>query len=701
MRRCLTTMFAASVACVFLFAIPVAAQASTVAIPWISEYETDLSDIGYLSDDESMLMSDALIQCAQSDCHPATSRDVDFEQAIRDGYSSYYEDGTEVKMADTQAAYAKAKRNVVHKYYKTSANKNLNKSDYAAIKRARQYRLTSESSDIAHASESTGIDSAKVIASSTAQDDDMLAAVNALDDSAAVKTALSTGLHGSLAFLGKVNDVAGAEQLGVSIGNGLVSVFDIDQSAECQTITNGIARFALGINSVCKSYDDSKVPAISPVQLTGSVDGASVLGIVDVPAEGQVHNYAYCIAKPQKFYVLGVYNNGQWISLDRWSGMHRCGAYGDDNSVWTFWGSAEVVPTISNTVCAKSSYFGSCITGTETTLTATSDGQVTPVVSVDGSDGKTYSAKGTPQKEGGPMSLPSVQLPSGVSPKSVTVTKSVVADDGTTQALVDHQPLQMPQHTNGSLDLVDAATGNSCYHEAYACADWASQVQTATGKAVQLDNSTTTQTDPATKMPYKCIWDGADGTATELGIGECTALKSAYREDNQATGETATDPSTGEQLKTPVEPKADGDVSFSQCVTTQVSWNPVSWVFVPVKCALKWAFEPDPANLKTKTVLVQQQAHYSLPGKLQTTFTSAMPSEPTLQCQGPELNIDAMGYKLFSHAHPLSVCPGTGLEYLPVISKVVITLFAGIGAILIIRHHVSQVANMNDTGAAL
>lgn len=699
MRRCLTSMLAASIACVFLFALPAAAQASTVAIPWISEYETELSDIGYLSDDESMLMSDALIQCASSDCHPATSPDIDFERAIRDGYSSYYEDGTEVKMSDTQAAYAKAKTNVVHKYYKTSKNQNFNKSDYAAMKRARQYRLTSDSSDIAHASESTGLDSAKVIASSTAQDDDMLAAVNALDDSAAVKTALKSGLHGSLAFLGKVNDVAGAEQLGVSIGNGLVSVFDIDQSAECQKITNGIARFTLGISSVCQSYDDSKVPAISPIQLTGSVYGSSLLGVVDYPQGA--HNYAYCFAMPRKFDYLGVFVNGQWLSRSPFSGSLACGAYGGDDSVISYWSYAGNVSTISPTLCAMSDYGGSCITGTETTLKATSDGQVTPVVSVDGSDGKTYSATGTPQKEGGSMSLPSVQLPSGVSPKSVTVTKSVVADDGTTKAVVDHQPLQMPEHTNGTLDLVDAATGNSCYHEAYACADWASQVQTATGKAVQLDNSTTTQANPATKMPYKCVWDGADGTATELGIGECTALKSAFREDTQATGETATDPATGEQLKTPVEPKADGDVSFGQCVTSEVSWNPVSWVFVPVKCALKWAFEPDPANLTTKTVLVQQQAHYSLPGKLQTTFTSAMPSEPTSQCQGPEINVDALGYKLFSHAHPLSVCQGTGLEYLPVISKVVITLFAGIGAILIIRHHISQLAGMNDTGATL
>ena len=30
------------------------------------------------------------------------------------------------------------------------------------------------------------------------------------------------------------------------------------------------------------------------------------------------------------------------------------------------------------------------------------------------------------------------------------------------------------------------------------------------------------------------------------------------------------------------------------CVGKDISWNPVSWVLVPTKCALDWAFSPDP-----------------------------------------------------------------------------------------------------------
>lgn len=45
-------------------------------------------------------------------------------------------------------------------------------------------------------------------------------------------------------------------------------------------------------------------------------------------------------------------------------------------------------------------------------------------------------------------------------------------------------------------------------------------------------------------------------------------------------GDTGTDPATSADAKT------------SNCWGTGWSWNPVSWVFIPVKCALVWAFVP-------------------------------------------------------------------------------------------------------------
>lgn len=723
MRRFLLSFFASLTVVTIALGFPMLAQASTVAIPWLTEYETDLSNVGFLSDDEQILMSDALISCAQSDCRPATTPDVDFRKAIAEGYSSYYQDGSEIKMSDAQKAYAQAKSKVVRKYYKPSANQHYSKADYAALKRARQYRLASTSSDIAKASTSTGLDSGTVIASSYAQDDDMISALSALDASAGVKASLGSVLRGSLAFLGKANDVTGAALFGVFVGNKALSFFDVDQSAECRKITNGVARFALGIGSVCQSYDDALVSHVG--YDTYNFHNLCYLNVTNgVKAVWCFDSFRFPIGQSSARIISGSPTRSTYPLPGPTNLVFSQGKLGYQSPFIDAIGSSPTEGYVFNTGNACHDSDSACVSIASSGLlsivpgnydkpvhydasprsstdfdTSVQSAKATPTVTVQGSDGKTYSATGDPQSQGGRVSLPSVALPDGVTPQAVTVSKAVVADDGTTKTLVDHQPLEMPKKTNGTLDLIDQATGKSCYAEAYACADWATQTQTATGTAVSLDNQTTTQTSPKT-LPFKCVWAGADGASSELGIGECTALKSAFREDTQATGATATDPSTGVSIPAPTEPKADGDVSFGQCVTSEVSWNPVSWVFVPVKCALKWAFEPDQDNLTTKTVMVQQQAHYSLPGKLQQTFVAALPDQPADECLGPEMSISAMGYTLFDHSHPLSVCKGSGLDFLPTISKIVITLFAGIGAVFIIRHHLSQVVGMDDTGAS-
>lgn len=49
------------------------------------------------------------------------------------------------------------------------------------------------------------------------------------------------------------------------------------------------------------------------------------------------------------------------------------------------------------------------------------------------------------------------------------------------------------------------------------------------------------------------------------------------------------DPETGEPLFDPNAPEVSGS---SGCWGDTWSWNPISWVYVPIKCALMWAFVP-------------------------------------------------------------------------------------------------------------
>lgn len=54
-------------------------------------------------------------------------------------------------------------------------------------------------------------------------------------------------------------------------------------------------------------------------------------------------------------------------------------------------------------------------------------------------------------------------------------------------------------------------------------------------------------------------------------------------------------PTTGTNPESPPQGDPAGDPQGSGCWGSGWSWNPVSWVYVPVKCALKWAFIPTTA----------------------------------------------------------------------------------------------------------
>lgn len=84
-------------------------------------------------------------------------------------------------------------------------------------------------------------------------------------------------------------------------------------------------------------------------------------------------------------------------------------------------------------------------------------------------------------------------------------------------------------------------------------------------------------------------------------------------------------------------PQADG------CVWSDVGWNPVSWVLVPVKCALTWAFVPTAAATATWTAL-----RTDLGSKAPFTYFGAIADwlgglSPGSGCLNLTLNLGAIG----------------------------------------------------------
>lgn len=145
-----------------------------------------------------------------------------------------------------------------------------------------------------------------------------------------------------------------------------------------------------------------------------------------------------------------------------------------------------------------------------------------------------------------------------------------------------HSPCELQVRLNGS----------PCQIGMVGCVDWYSKLNTSF------------------EANYACYWG-----PYSMGLNACRALKNHYRED------AVRDPSTGlgtapAPAPTPTPGPSGGTVpetggndlpangpdippsEFSQCMGQGWSWNPVSWVYVPTRCALRWAFVPQPGSLQ-------------------------------------------------------------------------------------------------------
>jgi hypothetical protein len=89
-------------------------------------------------------------------------------------------------------------------------------------------------------------------------------------------------------------------------------------------------------------------------------------------------------------------------------------------------------------------------------------------------------------------------------------------------------------------------------------------------------------------------------TVTQVDTKSGTPITDPTVKPSPSTG-TGTSPSTGGFPDVVTNPSTapggdpSSDPDSSNCYGAAVSWNPVNWVYVPVKCALSWAFVPKSA----------------------------------------------------------------------------------------------------------
>lgn len=718
-----------AVCSVLLLAIsPDAAQADDLPGWFRSYYQFDY-DVGAYSRSNNLTKSDwwdpkimdstYMAEILNSDPKPAP-KGMPLGDAVRNGFTTFTDGAGNVQqIADVQKDLAQAVLDSDdYKHWAVTVAEGKSSTDrqreMARFRKANT-RISATSSQLKKAQTVTKASNASNIATATVNKSDRKVAqsiTKKLTTRLGSKTAakIAPGAISSLAkktgglILKGTNaagDVLMAGQFGVFVGNGFVGLLNIDRTAECQTVTNNVARFILGIDQACSKFSIGNVTVGD-----FSLSFPDNVNWIVFKSGDQI----MCRFKFTKFFVDDDYlvvglrfdpkfstftglMDSYFVMKNPVSGISRL-------QIWQFhdtdsyallrfnstpcgYGDNKFFPDRATCSAALAGGFSfdpnSVNFGFQDDNGKSQDQAFDPnlirknvpkaktKVEVQGSDGKTYIAEGDYRNQDGNINIPSVPLPEGVTPANVKVTQTSEDDQNEQIANVK---VDQPDHTNGTLDLIDMRINKSCYDSSAACAAWPQEVQKATGNTVTLDNKDTTKTKP--DMPYKCVWQ-SDGTSTELAIGECTVLSNSFTESNQHEGTVGSDPSNGEQINDPVDdPKPSDKVDYAQCVATDVSWNPVSWVFVPVKCALQWAFYPSQDNTETQMLKVQQKAGNSgidqLPKAFNVSF-GALQNSFGQHCQGPEMHLNAFGHDLVPSSHPFSVCDGTGLEKLPTFSR--------------------------------
>lgn len=205
------------------------------------------------------------------------------------------------------------------------------------------------------------------------------------------------------------------------------------------------------------------------------------------------------------------------------------------------------------------------------------------------------------------------------------------------------------------------------------------QLQQCSGTVGCTDYNPTT----STTAQYRCFW----GTHS-MPLSDCAPMQ----QWTQQTGtETTTDPTTapsGGSIPTtgtnPTVPDTQPAQGEQSCIQAAWSWNPVDWVYVPVKCALKWAFVPSSSAMTALSTRLKTAFSESAPGKWVGAIggiSSALNGTDTGDCLGPHIAWDKLPGGGF---YPFKACDGimaTIASITHLLATVTVSFFGGLACL--------------------
>ena len=273
------------------------------------------------------------------------------------------------------------------------------------------------------------------------------------------------------------------------------------------------------------------------------------------------------------------------------------------------------------------------------------------VCTIEGSDGHTYTqttAATYNEGSGGMIAPECPSLPDGVRPNSVGVSDSLgneLMDEDVTDAYA-HWWDEYPECREGAckLDLVQLGGSYpvSCFDLENTCADWFS--------------------DPDKVDKYECHY----GIHT-VELAECNVYSGVFQKGRIAIGAPYSDPTTGEWSggqSSPAEAAEQMNAgvqdpdAYRTCLESGwAEFNPVEWIFTPMRCALEWAFVPRPAVVNLEGYQMTRAWEESPPGVIIGELSGWDFSIDASGCEGFTIELPFLGEQTYFYA-----CDGAGAQ---------------------------------------
>ena len=244
--------------------------------------------------------------------------------------------------------------------------------------------------------------------------------------------------------------------------------------------------------------------------------------------------------------------------------------------------------------------------------------------------------------------------------------------------------LELKKSVGGGVEL-------DCFEAPDQCANWATETQTGSST-------------------YTCYY-----AQVVVDLAECNVYTRVFDRDKVQQGTGYADPKTGETVKTGTgtttttnpgaatvamnQPAQSAD-SNRQCWPT--GWgifNPFEWVYLPVKCALEWAFVPSTAKVTQVQTAIRLAAVNSKPGLFATRVGEwqAIAVAGDTGCSGPLVAFNVLGMDY--SGYPLSACEAPASTF-AMMSRIALTIVFAFGALYAITRYVGGVFGFRGVGSS-